>query len=137
MAAYMAQKREQHQQEHGKQVMLMESFSHPACSGLSNEDKRSCPLLTVQWSAQREVSGGVALEGRWTPSAASLQRRLLCHIAFGKVHGKESSCPLHVERITVNTQRRGDRVILRMITGKAELISELRERVKQIVRKSR
>jgi hypothetical protein len=130
---YIARQRAKHREEHSKQVLVMESFSHPACSGLAARARRGCPVLEVRWGARRRVDGGVALVASAKEVApAMLHRRVLCHIAFGGVHAS-TGCPLHVPRVRATTRQRGGEVILTIVTDDAAAVTELRRRVERLV----
>jgi hypothetical protein len=63
---------------------------------------------------------------------AELRRELLCHRAQAEVVG-ESQCPLHMDGVRVESERRGERWVVRLVTaGKA--VEALRERVRRLLR---
>jgi len=130
---HIARQRAAHREEHSKQLLVLESFAHPACSGLPARERRGCPLLDVRWTAQREVERGMALVARGrTVSAAALRRHVLCHVAFGQVHGAPG-CPLHAPGMRATTAQRGDEVTLTLVTDDPAAVQPLRRRLKQLV----
>jgi hypothetical protein len=132
MQPYVARRRAEHREAHSKQLLVLERFSHPACSGLSQRDRRGCPLLDTRWR-RREVTGGVTLEApEQAVAAATLHRRVQCHVAFGKVHGSRG-CPLHLPGVRVSTTQRRGEVHLTIVTADPAAVGPLRERVKELV----
>jgi hypothetical protein len=130
--AHRERARRAHQDAHSKQVLVMERFAHPACAGLPAEAKRRCPMVSIRWKLQREVPGGVVLEAPGQHGAL-LQRRILCHIAFGVVHQAEDTCPLHVSGVRATAVQGKKGVRLTIVTDDASQVSELRRRVKVLV----
>lgn len=130
--AAMERRRSEHERAHGEGSLRIEGFSHPACAGLDPARRRRCPLLAVRWGPARACEGGVELELRSEVAIAELRRELLCHRAQGAVAG-ETRCPLHVEGVRVESERRGERWVFRLVTGHAA-VAELRERVRRLLR---
>lgn len=130
--AHRERARRAHHEAHSKQLLVMERFAHPACAGLPLEAKRRCPMQSARWKLQREVPGGVVLEAAGQ-HGAQLQRRVLCHIAFGKVHQAEDACPLHVPRVRATAVQGEKGVRLTIVTDDPALVEELRKRVKSLV----
>ena len=108
-----------HGESHGNQTLALDSYSHPACSGLPKNIKVRCPLSDVKWTKLRDVPGGIAME---TPSKAEnpglYRMRLLCHMAFAGSQGKSAICPLHVPRVRVSLAVKGKNLVLTMLSGK-------------------
>jgi len=139
---YMARRRAVHREEHSKLLLLLERFSHPACSGLSQAARRGCTILATQWR-RREVAGGVALvASEQAVAPADLHRRVQCHVAFGKVHGfpdeqgthqGSGGCPLHTPGARITTARRRGEVLLTIVTDDPAAVGPLRERVKELI----
>jgi hypothetical protein len=129
---YIERRRAAHREEHAKQVLVMETFSHPACHGLKAAQRRACPLLDVRWSSTREVSGGLALV---VPQSAVqgrlLHRRVVCHIAFGKVHA--TTCPLHLPKVRAATAVRGENVVLTIVTDDPSQVKPLRDGLRELI----
>jgi hypothetical protein len=130
--AHRERARRAHQEAHSKQVLVMERFAHPACVGLAPEARRRCPMVSIRWTLQREVPGGVVLEAPGQ-HGARLQRRILCHIAFGQVHQADDACPLHVPGVRATAVQGEKGVRLTVVTDDASQVSELRKRVKALV----
>lgn len=129
---YIARRRAAHQEDHAKQVLVMESFSHPACHGLSAKQRRACPLLDVRWSSKREVPGGMALGApQSSVQGRLLHRRVVCHIAFGRVHN--SDCPLHLPKVRATTAVRDQEVVLTIVTDDPSQVGPLREGLRELI----
>lgn len=129
---YIARRRAAHREAHSEQLLVLERFSHPACGGLSQRDRRGCPLLDTRWR-RRDVTGGVTLVApEQAVAAATLQRRVQCHVAFGRVHGSRG-CPLHLPGVRVSTTQRRGEVQLTIVTADPTAVGPLRERVKELV----
>lgn len=128
----MERRQSEHQSEHGEGSLRLEGFSHPACAGIEASHKRRCPLLAMRWGRARDCAGGVELELKdANVEVVELRREMLCHIAFGRV-ATETHCPLHVEGVRVESERRGTTWVFRLTASKA--VDELRARVRRLLR---
>lgn len=128
-----AARRRAHQEEHSGQVLVMESFSHPACAEVPDAQRRRCPLLAVRWTRTVPVPGGIALETAAPgQDAEALHRWVRCHIAFGKV--RPGGCPLHLPGVHATTRQRGKVLALRIVTEDASQVEALRGRIRELVR---
>ena len=131
VAAHAERERRRHAEGHSKQVLVLERFSHPACSGLEGKQRTGCPLLAGPWARRREIPGGVELS-RPGSDGALLQRRVLCHVAFGRVQGHDDGCPLHRPGLRASVLEQGGTVHLRVVTKDPQQTSEVRRRVKAL-----
>jgi hypothetical protein len=133
---YAEDLRRRHGEGHSKQILVLERFSHPACSGLAAAARTSCPLLAVRWTRRREVPGGVVLEGPASAkvSGPELQRRVLCHVAFARVQGRDDGCPLQLGRVRARVVEREAGLELSIVTDDGSKVGELRRRVKALIR---
>jgi len=131
---YTEHLRRRHREGHSKRVLVLERFSHPACSGLSSSARAGCPLLAVRWARRREVPGGVVLEGPAASlPAAELHRRVLCHVAFARVQGRDDGCPLQLAGVRARVLQREGGLELAIVTDDGSKVAELRRRVKALV----
>jgi len=126
-------RRRQHQETHGEQAPVMESFDHPACAGLDALARRSCPLVSIHWTDVRDIDGGIALRVSGVDPDL-LRRRVLCHIAFGRVVGSKDDCPLHLPGVRASVVAKDPGVELRVIALDPGQVSELRRRLRALVR---
>ncbi len=134
IAAAMAQRQSEHNFEHSHESMKMESFVHPACTALTSEQKRKCPLTSVHWSRARMIQSGVELEmSRSGAAPDSLRWQVLCHMAYGREQSALESCPLHLSHVRAIILQQGKKVILRIVTDDASQVGVLQWRLKQLV----
>jgi len=132
VAAYAERERRRHEEGHSKQVLVLERFSHPACSGLVGKQRTGCPLLGEPWTRRKEIPGGVELS-RPGSDGALLQRRVLCHVAFGRVQGPhDDGCPLHRPGVRASVLEQDGEVHLRVVTKDPKQIPEVRRRVEAL-----
>jgi len=133
--AYAEHLQRRHQEGHGKQVLSMAQFSHPACSGLQGSRRTSCPVLAVVWETRHDVPEGVELVGKPVDGldAAQLQRRVLCHMAFGRVQRIDDGCPLHLRGVRARVVQQKDGLHLMTTAGDPATAAEIRRRMKALV----
>lgn len=131
IGAYAQRERRRHAEGHSEQVLVLERFSHPACSGLEGAQRTGCPLLAGPWVKRRAIPGGAELS-RPGRDGALLQRRVLCHVAFGRVQGRDDGCPLHRPGVRAQVLQQDGTVHLRVVTKDPKQISEVRRRVEAL-----
>jgi hypothetical protein len=91
--------------------------------------------LAVPWASRRDVPGGVELVSKdKTVPAVEMQKRLICHVAFGKVLEQERKCPLHMTGVRARAvEQRGTLRLVLTVRGDPDRASQLRRRIKALV----
>ena len=118
---------ERHHQQHN-----LERFAHPACAGLSNHQKRTCPLTEPRWRDAGDVPGGIALTTDDDDRVQVLRMRLLCHGAYGRSQGG-GSCPLHRADVRTRLKPHDKGLWLTITTVNADAVDALRSTVRALV----
>jgi len=135
---YMARRMAAHEESHGRRSLSMQSFSHPACSGLSSQQRTSCPLSEYSWRNVREVSGGVTVESQSVgEQLRTLRWRVLCHMAHGRTLEDKESCPLHLPGLRSRVEQKmveekGQVVLLHLLVGDKVVLEKLRSMVRKL-----
>jgi hypothetical protein len=89
-----------HAKDHRAAARALEQFEDEACREIAPEDRAECPLKgNVLEANDRE--GRIVLRLTSHVSSGEIRKRATCHIAFGRVQGREGmpGCPLYVEGV--------------------------------------
>jgi hypothetical protein len=129
----MARARRAHGEEHSQASLALEDFSHPACSALPREARRTCPLSSVRWSGLRTVTGGVEFDTsdpRVDPTR--LRWQFLCHIAFERSHGGKG-CPLGTPGLDLSVIKIGSKTTVRLAVHDRTEAERLHQRLRPLI----
>ena len=80
----------------------LEHFEDVACSGISEAERTSCPLIAPHVAQIEEGSRGVVLHLKSAERARTLSIQMRCHLAFAKANDFDRTpCPLYVKGVAI------------------------------------
>jgi hypothetical protein len=89
---------------HLQAAQQLEKFEAAACEGMSEAERRSCPLLAPHAQWVEEVGPGLLLHLKPGAPAQRLSAQLRCHLAFAQARGFDRApCPLFVKGVEITS----------------------------------
>lgn len=116
--------------KHLEAAQKLEKFEDAACTGISDAERTSCPLVAPHVQTIEETARGVTLHIRTAEKAKPLSIQMRCHLAFAQANNFEKvPCPLYMKGVSitlVGTQTieitSSDPKVVRAIIGESRLM---------------
>lgn len=106
-AAHLAQadRRMESAYKHLEAARKLEKYEDAACSGVSQAERMSCPLIAPHLQQVEEGKHGVVLHLKSAERAGPLAAQLKCHLAFAQANDFDRTpCPLFIKGVEIDLQ---------------------------------
>lgn len=87
---------------HLEAARQLEKYENAACSGISDAERMSCPLIAPHVEKIEEGSKGVVLHLKTAQAAKTVSIQMQCHLAFAQANNFDKSpCPLYMKGVAI------------------------------------
>lgn len=116
--------------QHLEAARKLETYEDAACTGISQAERMSCPLIAPHLEQVEEGTRGIVMHLKTAERAATLAGQMRCHLAFAKANDFDRApCPLYIKGVQINLV--GDRAI-EVVSTDANVAAQVRQEARRM-----